>query len=293
MSVSEPSTVVLETRLSSPRVGGVPALNAQDLDVWVDGPVGDALVAELRSIATLEREGGEVRFGGTARQIVFQNDVWGLWQRASEVDSPSPNARALHELSGRLVSSLALPRPGPRGAGDHPPPVVASVLQGYELAESELQITQHELAFGGRRVFHLAVAGPERAQRALYSTLVALDPDGVPYETEVVGDLEMLEFAGSTLIDARVFELRRDEIGERQPALGLGEVNEVARVPGLGSNHSLAVIVPPRPLSDLPCRSCHRDETMMSLPRGDYDVGDRIPGVLDFARRNSPLNDDK
>jgi hypothetical protein len=270
------------------RVGDVEALHAGELSEWVDGPVGEALAAHLESAAEWDTPAFAARTPQGAAALVLQNDLWGLWQRADGVDG-SVNAARVRDGCASLVRRLASPRPIVARQAAGVPPALSSVLADFTPLESEMVVLQHELAFGGRRVFHVAASGATRgATRALYSTIVGIDSDGSLYPTEIVGDLEMLEFDGDTLLDARVFELRREWLDVRQPAVSMQEVFVVEAVPGLGRNTTVAIVWPPQPVSDLPCAGCHHNAGMMSLPSDELVLGGRIAGVLAFAARSAP-----
>ncbi len=216
-----------------------------------------------------------------AARTTLQNDAWGVWQRARAQPSSSATQHAIEAAAARLVRRLAA-GPVPALGPGLPAPVGTALGPGWRELESELPSLQHERLFGLRRVFHVARRGD--GERALFSTLVALDPRGIPRITSVVGDLEVLRFEGARLAGARLFELDRRNLRCQGPARALREVDEARHVPGTGAHDFLARFDPPAPLRELPCAECHDDDSMMSLPAADLAVGSRFEALLAPAR---------
>lgn len=254
-------------------LAGDPSLFRTDTD-WVETAEGRRLLRALRDAGQTEPT------FPTASRIALQNDVWGLWQRVEAMPLASTRRRALLTAAERVVRRLApdvLDAP-PRAL---PPPL----REGWRELESEMPTLQHERLFGLRRVFRIALR-TEGRERALFSQLVAIDRRGRLVRTEVFGDLEMLELAGDELVGARLFELDRRALRCGGPALV--EATMAHRVPGLGANGFLATFEPPAMLQALPCRRCHDDGEMMSLPSPSLRVGARHGDLLEQARSQAP-----
>ena len=265
--------------LLEPTIEERPALNDPFVEAWIDTPIASALADRLERAARADPS----RIPGPAR-IVLQNDVWGLWQRVTAVPRSSENRTRLAARAAALVHRLAFDGP------DEPPSAIpapiAPVLAGYVERESELPSLQHERLFGLRRIFHVALRGTN--ERALFSSLVALDGRGRPRRTAIVGDLEMLAFEGERLVRARLFELDRRRLRCEGPSRALREVDRAAHVPGTGANGHLARFDPPVPLVDLPCVRCHDDAMEMSLPHRGWTVGARHRALLEQAAEAAP-----
>lgn len=212
-----------------------------------------------------------------AARITLQNDAWGVWQRARAQTSSSGARHAIEAAAARLVRRLAAGPIVALGPG-LPRPVATALGPGWREHESELPSLQHERLFGLRRVFHVARRGED--ERALFSTLVAIDARGTPRLTSVIGDLEVLRFEGARLAGARLFELDRRNLRCHGPTRALREVHEARHVPGTGAHDFLARFEPPVPLRELPCAECHDDDSMMSLPAAGLAVGGRFEALL-------------
>lgn len=263
------------------RTGGEPLLYATEPARWIDTPEALALASRLEAAARVEPS-----LPPRAR-VVLQNDVWGLWQRVHDLATSSPARDRLLRASAALARRLALDHPpGANGT----PAVIARLLpasEGWRDVEAELPVFSHERLFGLRRLFHLRVR--ENEERALYSTLVALDAEGRPRPTDVVGDLEHLRFDGPELAGGRVHELDRRALRCDGPLASLREVDRVTRVPGLGADGFLATFEPPATLdvarADIPCARCHEDAFAMSLPSDALEPGRRHRALLDQVER--------
>jgi len=217
----------------------------------------------------------------TAR-IVLQHDLWGLWARLG--DASSPLGRSVECAIRRLAVEApdALPVPAP--------------LAGFRELATELPSLQHERLHGMRRVFVLA----RRAHvRALYSRLLAVDPRGEVYVSEVVGEIEWLRFSpcptqagpetgGSEtdcvdaivegpLVEARVWKLERE-------GFSLHELDAVREIPALGADAFLFQVPEPVLLEDLPCATCHeREDVGMALATDELPLDWRRDDVLSRA----------
>jgi hypothetical protein len=156
---------------------------------------------------------------------------------------------------------------------------------GWVDRESEHPSLSHERLFGLRRLFTVRVRTTPALERALYSTLVAIDPSGRPRATSVTGDLEVLRFDGDRLIGARLFELDRRLLRCDGARASLIEVDHAERVPGLGADGTLARFDPPSSLRELPCARCHEDSQAMSLPSLTLPVGPRHTALLEQLGR--------
>ena len=281
----------LQRHFEETLVGGAVALTDPETATWINTMGADALILALDEAGELDTTRFEQEAGGRAQRIVLQNDIWGLWQRASGAE-PSIRTQRVAEACATVIERLAVDRRAdPLNDRDTFPAAVAPYVRGFRRQESEMPSLLHEAVFGARRVFYVAVRGAVGEQQfALYSTLVALDENGAVYQTDIAGDLEMLRFDGETLINARAFELRRDHLGAgaSQPLESLHEVFEISRVPGLGTNAHVARFDPAERLSDLPCASCHDDASPNSLPSTRYPLGDRDTRVLQQALSRAP-----
>ena len=268
-------------------IGGTPALIAPDTSTWAESLTGIVLLGALETANGLDDESFDDMATHGAARLLLQNDVWGLWQRTSSEGSVSSIREELHLAAEGLMRRLAAPaNVAPNRTAI--PAAIAPHLVGFEPEESEMPILQHELAYDARRVFHIAIRGEQREERALYSTLIGVGPDGHLYETDVVAELEMLRFDGDDLVHARVFEIHPEALGSTQGSGSLVEVEAVERVPSRGANHTVAQFDGPIALADLPCANCHHDASMMSLPSPNLALGARNGGVLSFAARHAP-----
>ncbi|MCB9596755.1 MAG: hypothetical protein H6719_28795 [Sandaracinaceae bacterium] len=218
----------------------------------------------------------------TVARVTLQNDVWGVWQRARAEPASSPSQHAIEVASARLVRRLALARIDAPWREGLPELVSTALGRGWREQESELPSLQHERAFGLRRVFHVARRGDD--ERALFSTLVALDARGRPHVTRYVGDLEVLRFERGELREARVYELDRRATRCEGAEHAMRPLDAVSHVPGTGAHRFVADFDPPAPLASLPCARCHDDDSMMSLPSAELGVGSRFEALLAPAR---------
>lgn len=282
------------SRLYDPRVDDTPLLVRADLAKHLDAPATRALLDVLTSVTQRGLEPLDVE-----TKVVVQNDLWGLWQRARALDDAHALRAPLVDAAARAVRKFTTVDEDI--APSALPHVVARVLparDGWREREIEVPSTQHERLFGLRRVFRVierdrvdrAFEGVVPAtERALFSTLLAIGPDGSVRRTDVVGDLEVLRFDGDVLVAARLFELPRERLACGEVALV--ETDVALRVPGLGANGHLAEFDAPVPLSRLPCATCHDSAEPMSLPSSTLRVGERHEGLLESAREEVAGND--
>lgn len=199
----------------------------------------------------VEKAAGEDASGLTARQrIVLQNDVWGWIQRTE--DSPP--------VATKLLRALAVDDDAMLGGLDEVPTHAA--IAGMTERTSDLVSLSHERLYGLRRLFRIYVS---KDRRALVSQLVAIDGRGRARLTNVIGDIELLEFATSAPVADRVPEVGRVFHLDRSNA-ALVEVDRVEHVPDVGANGFLLELDEPVPLSNFPCARCHDDAQQMSLP---------------------------
>ena len=240
----------------------------------------DTLAARLSAAAAVQPP----EWLSPAARVTLQNDVWGVLQRARSAEVSSPELHAIAVAAGHLVRRLA-PRSLERWSPGFPSAVAPVLEGGWQEHESELPSLQHERLFGFRRVFHVARRGED--ERALFSTLVAIDRDGAPVLTRYVGDLEMLRFEDGELVEARVFELDRRAVRCRGAASALREVDDVAQVPGIGAHSFLRTFDPPADLDTLPCARCHDNVFPMSLPSTELEVGGRFDVLLRVPREDA------
>ena len=248
------------------------------VDLLIGLPRGEQLASALRRAAAFRPAD---RLSSVAR-IALQNDAWGLWQRVRLAPASSPSAHALEQGAEALVRRLAPARVDPWG-GVLPPAVSAALGPGWRERESSMPSLQHERMHGLRRVFHVVLAGDGDEQRALYSTLVALDQQMRPVVTNIPGELETLRFEGERLVEAHVHELDRRGLSTGGEAEALVELQAVSHIPATGANRFYVAFEEPVPLTDLPCARCHEDSSMMSLPTPDFAVGDRWRTLFDLA----------
>ena len=270
------------------RLDGAPLAFELEPERWIERPEAVTLADRLDAATS-----AEPTLPPRAR-VVLQNDVWGLWQRVSAVPTSSPIRARLLDASAGLVRRLALDAPPASGAtppsvSGATPPSVAAILsgsEGWRDVEAELPVLSHERLFGLRRLFHVRVRDGERA---LYSTLVAVDARGALHATDVVGDLEVLRFDGPTVTRGRVFELDRRALRCDGPLASLTEVDRVTRVPGLGADGFLATFDPPALLDAapdaIPCARCHEDDVAMTLPSDALEPGRRHRALLEQLER--------
>lgn len=287
---SAPYSVVDD--LYASRIDDVPLLLRADIHLHLDAPEVKTLLAALRVVSSsdLSSLDGRVR-------VVVQNDVWGAWQRVSASEDAHPARALLAESASSAVRALAIE--GPDVAPNALPVSIVQHLplaDGWREREIEVPSTQHERLFGLRRLFRVVEREPDARgfggvvppiERALFSTLVAVDAQLVPRRTNVVGDLEMLRFDGDRLVGARLFELVRERLACGEVALV--ETGVATRVPGLGANGHLAEFDVPVPLAELPCATCHDTSEPMSLPSSTLPVGERHGALLAGVRREIDL----
>ena len=211
-------------------------------------------------------------------RVIVQNDLWGSAQRLRLRGDPTRAA----ELASAVAWAWALPAQALTTLDGQRLPAAARALlperEGYLEHSSEHQVFVHERAFGLRRVFRLVLAGE---RRALVSQLIAFDRDGAPHLTDVVGEIERLQFDGHRLNHAQVLHLDR----HRQV---LEEVEYVDQIPSHGATSTIVGFRPPRRVAELPCVQCHDDAQMMSLPLPTEDPSTRIAHVLGRARAEVP-----
>ena len=264
----------------------MPAFDALDgVTAPAEGLIGTERGARLRQALERAAAHSPATLSAEAR-VALQNDVWGLWQRTRELPSSSEPAAAMERAAARLIAHLAVAAPD-RWRPGLPQAVAAALGSGWTELESELPSLQHERMYGIRRVFHIARRGDD--ERALFSTLVALDPSGRPTITSIPGEIEWLRFEGDALVEARVFELDRRALREHGSARALMEVDEVAHIPTTGANRFYAefdppaALDPPAPLASPPCVRCHDDAQLMSLPTPSFELGDRYGALLQIA----------
>ena len=200
----------------------------------------------------------------TIQRIVLQNDAWGLHERLNGQNSELRNA--LEELMGQLALPTATLQQ--LAAGALPAPIAQ-----YQEVATELVVLQHELRYGRRRFFSPAF---QESKRALVGRLVAIDTHGQRYLTNVVGEIEHLEFDNGELKAARVWKLDR-------ASLELREHHSITHVPDRGADAFFLRSDEPIPLATLPCAQCHDDDGEMSLPNAELAPHWRLPGFLNAA----------
>lgn len=289
LGCASPASAPPPSESCSPGVYGVPELDAL-LEVRVDGRIAltDARTSEwlgspvARALAhALDRAAGvDPSRLDVASRAVLQHDLWGLFERVSAIGVETEDSVAIFEGSGALVRRLAPPRTDVVPVAGALPAVLAVLGPGFVERESEMPVLSHERAFGLRRLFRVAVRGDNESERAMFSTVLALDEHGEAFRTDVVGDLEVLRFEGDRLVHARLFELDRRRLRCEGSAHALTEVDHVAQVPGLGADRPIAAFDSSVPLADLPCARCHDDAMAMSLPSARLAVGRRQAALL-------------
>ncbi len=208
-------------------------------------------------------------------RVVLQNDAWGLVQRLKRLEVVSDEVRSLDLAARRLVSKLGLP--GRELAWDPRvklPEDAPAVVEGLREYGSELQSLQHERLYGYRRIFRIFQDGPHRV---LMSQLVAIGTDGQPYLTTVIGEVEALALDGDTVLAAEVHHLERHG-NYLSPTLE--PIETIEHVPADGAHAYLVELEPAVPLSDLPCKQCHRTAFRMSLPEATPTPAKRWQGLL-------------
>jgi hypothetical protein len=155
---------------------GTPALIAPDTSTWAESLTGIVLLGALETANGLDDESFDNMATHGAAPLLLQNDVWGLWQRTSSEGSVSSIREELHLAAEGLMRRLAAPaNVAPNRTAI--PAAIAPHFVGFEPEESETPILQHEFAYDARRVFHIAIRGEQREERALYSTLIGVGPD--------------------------------------------------------------------------------------------------------------------
>ncbi|MCC7381967.1 MAG: hypothetical protein IT384_09065 [Deltaproteobacteria bacterium] len=235
-------------------------------------------------------------------RVVLQNDVWGLAQRVAASSSTAPEAQEVQGVqevqevqeaqaaAAALVWKLALPAESLRRIeGLSIPPHVRAAIgeesEGFRERSSEHRVLGHERAFGLRRAFRILLA---EGQHALISQLVALDRDGRAHLTDIVGDVELLQFDGPRLLAARVLHLERRVLRTSLLAGSLVEVERIAQIPSEGASRPIIRFDPPARVADLPCAQCHEDDSMMSLPFDGETPLERLRIVLSRAEAARP-----
>ncbi|MEQ8273050.1 MAG: hypothetical protein RMA76_10705 [Deltaproteobacteria bacterium] len=261
-----------------PDVYGVAAYDAL-LGVTYDGGpalyatnVAGLLAGEGAALATALEAAAQVHpnpLNGPAR-VALQNDVWGVLQRVAAHETSSSTKAAILASAHALVQRLALPASVLESMdGTAAPKTIARFLPGFEEHDTEHVVLGHEHLYGLRRLFRIYVDGDHVA---LVGQLVAMDTEARPHLTNVLSEIERLDFEVTApaepraveLVRARVFELDRRRL--RCRGEGLVEVGHVPHVPGLGANGFLARFGASQDLASLPCASCHDDGNRMSLP---------------------------
>lgn len=237
---------------------------------WIEGEDADELAERLEAAGDADPSTLPER-----ARIVVQNDVWGVWARVRAFEASSAERERILRAAATLVRRLAI---APRGRRATFVQTVLPSSDGWRDLEPEIPVMSHERLFGLRRIFHVRESERPTLSRAIHSTLVAIDPEGRAYESDVVGDLEVLRFEGDELVEARLFELDREELRARQTLI---EIDSAERVPSVGADDFLATFDPPAPLSTLPCARCHDDAQPMSLPSETLPLGRRNRALLD------------
>lgn len=260
------------------RVSGRVALTDARIAEWISTPVAAELARALVRSGQIEPRIDQ------ASRAALQNDVWGLVERVSALDVTSVDTNTILAAGRTLVRRLAPARIDIPPVGGRLPGALSVLGPGFVERESEMPVLQHELVFGLRRFFRVAVRGTDDSERAMFSVLLALDERGIPFRTGIVGDLEVLRFEGDHLRSARLFELDRRRLRCEGADHALREVDHVTQVPGLGADRAIAAFDPPVALADLPCARCHIDANTMSLPRADFPLGRRQTPLLDQQR---------
>lgn len=235
----------------------------------------------------------DARLMSARKRIALQNDVWGLVQRlGQEANVSDPGRERLREVAAEWVHALALPDDEQRQLeGRALPGDLRALLlsgQGFVERDSEHTIFMHEVAFDRRRIFRLFESVDSRA---LASQLVALDPTGKAWLSNVVGELEMLRFSDKAVVQAHVRHLDRaaldraalDRGDHNSAASALVEVHQVEHIPSLGANSFLLKLDAPVALSELPCKKCHESDDAFSLPIASDDPTVRFEGILEVA----------
>ncbi len=255
---------------------GAPAIYATNVEELLAGE-GAALAAALEAASDADPN----PLNGPAR-VALQNDVWGVLQRVAAHETSSSTKAAILESAHALVQRLALPASVLESMdGTAAPKTIGRFLPGFEEHDTEHVVLGHERLYGLRRLFRIYVDGD---RIALVGQLVAMDTEARPHLTNVLSEIERLDFEVAApaepraveLVRARVFELDRRRL--RCGGDGLVEVGHVPHVPGVGANGFLARFGASQDLASLPCASCHDDGDRMSLP---------IPG--DSAARHERL----
>lgn len=257
------------------RTFGRIALTDARVAEWLGTPTATALAEALQRASD-----EDVAALDPASRAVLQSDVLGLVERVSAVGVSSRASEGIVEAGRRLALRLAPPYADVLPIAGELPPGLAMLGPGFVERESEMPVLSHELAFGLRRFFRVAVRGTGDSERAMFSFVLGHDAHGVPFRTGVVGDLEVLRFEGDRLVSARLFELDRRRLRCEGPAHALTEVESVVQVPGLGADRAIAAFDPPVLLSALPCTRCHDDAMAMSLPRADLPLGRRQRSLI-------------
>ena len=221
-------------------------------------------------------------------RIVLQNDVWGLLQRLAKSSTNTPGIEALRAEATNVFWALA-PADTALAAidGTQLPKEVAALhpaSDGFLEYSSDHRILGHERAFGLRRYFRIVLSD---RQRALVSQLVVVDRNGQVHMSNVVGEVEILQYSGpGTLAAATVLHLERAAFLRNSDALVV--TDQIAQIPSKGASVPIIEFSPPVRVQDLPCARCHDDDNMMSLPFEGESPSARLTRFLEDAERLVP-----
>ncbi len=134
-----------------------------------------------RLVQALQQELASPRLAGRRLEarVLFQQDLWERFDRIHALPEPSPDARRLLTLVGRLIARVALPAADLRAvrsnlaeiARAHPGLLDAGLLAGpsrwrelrARFRDDRASTTAHARTAGFRRVFRVFVDVPERA----------------------------------------------------------------------------------------------------------------------------------
>lgn len=255
-----------------------PALLEQDASVLLGSPSAGVMAERLE----LAARSIPAALSPRAR-VALQNDAWGMVERVEASEESSANAAEIAGAGRALVRALAPSAEEVRElAGEALPATARRVLpaaEGWRERGSEMPVLSHERLFRLRRIFRVL---EKPGGRALVSQLVALDRDGEPQLTDVIGEIEVLAIDpdGSQRGD-RVLHLDRRGLRCEGAGASLEEVLELAHLPGDGADGLLVELSPPVAVRENPCARCHeRGEAPMSLPSDAVDPADRIRRLL-------------
>jgi hypothetical protein len=220
-------------------------------DLLDDDGERDALAAEVEAA----RRADPARLTTEAR-VLLVNDLWGVYQRATEGRAEQIDTAPLAAAVAGLIARLA---PTPAELARVAPPPIATALPGSGWTEraTELDELSHERAFGLRRVFHVFTRDDDR-ERALVQTVVALDAEGGAHDSGIVAGVEHIAPRGDHVVV---------EVLERRPgSANLEPVTSIEAIPLGGANRSLidfdsAVVVSPEL-----CARCHAGDGLRGGP---------------------------